>query len=52
MPNPEKYQVESLRVFYKASTENLRSSIFCEHIWETNPLFPKTECFRDETGNS
>lgn len=46
---PERYQGESLLAFYEEIPENWRTSIFCEHLWDNNPLIPKTECFRDET---
>lgn len=46
---PERYQGESLTDFYNKVPENWRTSVFCEHLWETNPLIPQTECFRDET---
>ena len=46
---PKRYQGKSLTAFYKETPENWRTSVFCEHLWETNPLIPKTECFRDET---
>lgn len=43
-----RYQGESLSAFFNGNPENWRTSIFCEHLWATNPLIPKTECFRDE----
>lgn len=46
---PERYQGESLADFYNEVPENWRTSVFCEHLWETNPLIPQTECYRDET---
>ncbi len=46
---PERYQGKSLTAFYKGHPEDWRSSIFCEHRLEGNPLLLKTECFRDET---
>lgn len=45
---PVSYQGESLTAFYRESPEDWRNSIFCEHLWATNPSIPKTECYRDE----
>jgi len=44
---PERYQGESLTAFYDKSPNNWRTSIFCEHRLENNPLLLKTECYRD-----
>lgn len=46
---PESYQGNSLTAFYDGTPENWRTSIFCEHRLENNPLLLKTECFRDDT---
>jgi len=46
---PERYQGESLTPFYQDHPDVWRSSIFCEHRLENNPLLPKTECYRDDT---
>jgi arylsulfatase A-like enzyme len=44
---PERYPGESLTAFYDKSPNNWRTSIFCEHRLENNPLLLKTECYRD-----
>jgi hypothetical protein len=46
---PESYHGESLTAFYRGTSLDWRSSIFCEHLLENNKLLPKTECFRDDT---
>jgi len=46
---PERYPGENLTDFYKGYPGNWRTSIFCEHRLEGNPLLIKTECFRDNT---
>jgi len=46
---PESYHGESLTAFYDRASRDWRSSIFCEHRLENNPLLLKTECFRDGT---
>jgi arylsulfatase A-like enzyme len=46
---PESYHGEDLTGFFSGIPENWRSSIFCEHRLENNPLLPKTECYRDDT---
>ena len=45
---PERYPGASLTAFYDKTPKNWRSSIFCEHRLENNPLLLKTECYRDE----
>jgi arylsulfatase A-like enzyme len=45
---PERYQGLSLTSFYNKIPENWRTSIFCEHRLENNPLLLKTECYRDD----
>lgn len=46
---PERYQGKTLTTFYYGHPENWRTSIFCEHRLEGNPLLLKTECIRDKT---
>jgi arylsulfatase A-like enzyme len=46
---PERYQGTSLTAFNNGHPANWRTSIFCEHRLEGNPLLLKTECFRDDT---
>jgi len=46
---PKRYQGNSLTAFNAGQPKNWRSSIFCEHRLEGNPLLLKTECFRDDT---
>jgi arylsulfatase A-like enzyme len=46
---PQRYQGTSLTSFNKGHPKNWRTSIFCEHRPENDPLLLKTECFRDAT---
>jgi arylsulfatase A-like enzyme len=49
VPVPQRYAGKSLTAFYKGHPAQWRSSVFCEHRIENNPLLLKTECFRDDT---
>jgi arylsulfatase A-like enzyme len=46
---PRRYQGRSLTGFYSGTPNNWRTSVFCEHRLENNPLLPKTECYRDDS---
>ena len=46
---PGRYQGISLTGFYSGTPNNWRTSVFCEHRLENNPLLPKTECYRDDS---
>ncbi len=46
---PESYHGRSMTSFYDEIPDDWRTSIFCEHRLENNPLLLKTECFRDDT---
>jgi arylsulfatase A-like enzyme len=46
---PTRYQGTSLTAFFDGHPKKWRTSIFCEHRLEGNPLLLKTECSRDDT---
>lgn len=46
---PHRYGGTSLTAFNNGHPKNWRTSIFCEHLPENDPLLIKTECIRDDT---